>query len=195
MIYSGIGINTYKFNNFPVLATINPGVFIPDKTHIKEEKAEIISVELSLTKPRLTIESEENKAGRGDRLNDAPVIVDIGLGFKEKDDIKIAEELASLLDGKVTCSRPVSSDKGWFPIWVGLSGDKVSPELCFTIGTSGAIQHVIGIRGSKIIVAVNNDENAAIFSQSDYGVLADLYTFIPALIKQITNKSYHLQSR
>ena len=68
----------------------------------------------------------------------------------------------------------MSSDRDWFPEWLGLSGRKIKPELCLTIGVSGAVQHVVGIRDSRVIAAVNNDENAAIFTQADIGVVADL---------------------
>lgn len=193
MIYSGIGINTYKFNKLPVIATVNPGVFKP--AEIENRYAETISIEVNIKEPAVQILGYEDKAGRGERLRDAEVIVDVGLGFKEKEDLHLAEELAQLLGGKITCSRPASSEKGWFPTWVGLSGDKVAPSLCFTVGTSGAIQHVIGIRESKTLVCVNNDENAAIFSQSDYGVLADLYEFLPSLIKSIKSGSYRIISK
>ena len=71
------------------------------------------------------------------------------------------------------------------PDWLGLSGAKIKPELCLTIGISGAVQHVIGIRDSRVIAAVNNDENAAIFSQVDVGVVADLYEFLPVLIERM----------
>ena len=193
MIYSGIGINTYKFRKTPVVLTVNAGAF--EKAQPGEGKTEVIPVEISINTPALTIIGYEEKAGRGEKLRDAPVIVDVGLGFKEQEDLHLARELAELLDGKVTCSRPVSSEKGWFPTWVGLSGDKVAPSVCFTIGTSGAIQHVIGIRESKILVCVNNDENAAIFSQSDYGVLADLYEFLPSLIGKIRSENYQIQKK
>ena len=93
--------------------------------------------------------------------------------------------MADLLDGQLACSRPIASDRDWFPEWLGLSGAKIKPELCLTVGVSGAIQHIVGIRDSRIIAAVNNDEGAAIFAQADYGVVADLYEFVPALIERI----------
>ena len=71
--------------------------------------------------------------------------------------------LADLLDGQLACSRPIASDRDWFPEWLGLSGAKIKPELCLTVGVSGAIQHIVGIRDSRLIAAVNIDEGAAIF--------------------------------
>ena len=81
-------------------------------------------------------------------------------------------------------SRPVSSDRDWLPEWLGLSGAKIKPELCLTLGISGAIQHIVGIRDSRVIAAVNNDEDAAIFTQADIGIVADLYEFLPALMER-----------
>ena len=112
-----------------------------------------------------------------------------GQGVRARDDLALAEELAHLLNGQVACSRPVSSERDWFPEWLGLSGLKLSPDLCITLGISGSIQHMIGIRDSKVIVAVNTDENAGIFAQADYGVHADLYQFVPALIEAIKTRS------
>jgi electron transfer flavoprotein alpha subunit len=99
------------------------------------------------------------------------------------------EELATLLKGQVACTRPVSSDRDWFPEWLGLSGAQLSPELCITVGVSGAIQHMIGIRDSRLIVAVDNDTDSAMLTQVDYGVNVDLYQFIPALIEAIKARS------
>jgi electron transfer flavoprotein alpha subunit len=118
-------------------------------------------------------------------LQDAPVIVDVGQGMRSREDLALAEELARLLNGQVACSRPISSERDWFPEWLGLSGLKLAPDLCITLGISGSIQHMIGIRDSKLIVAINTDENAGIFAQSDYGVQADLYQFVPALTAAI----------
>jgi electron transfer flavoprotein alpha subunit len=107
----------------------------------------------------------------------------------KREDLELAESLASLLGGQVACTRPISSERDWFPEWLGLSGKKLSPDLCITLGVSGAIQHVIGIRDSKIIVAVNKDEGAGIFMQADYGVVADLYEFVPVLIEALRARS------
>jgi electron transfer flavoprotein alpha subunit len=100
--------------------------------------------------------------------------------------------LADLFEGQLACSRPIASDRNWFPEWLGLSGAKIKPEICLTVGVSGAIQHIIGIRDSKLIVSINNDENAAIFSQSDYGVVADLYEILPVLTERLKARGIHL---
>jgi electron transfer flavoprotein alpha subunit len=115
----------------------------------------------------------------------------VGRGVKKIEDLEMLNVLANLLGGQLSCSRPVSSDRDWFPEWLGLSGAKVKPELCLTIGVSGAIQHVVGIRDSRVIACVNNDENAAIFAQADLGVVADLDEFLPVLVQRLQERDAH----
>ncbi len=187
MVFSGQGINTYKIHSQPALATVSPGVF--EAVDGAARDVSVLPLDIEIEEPMLTVVENKEKMAAGRRLEDAPVIVDVGMGVKERTDLKMMEELADLLQGQVACSRPVSSDRDWFPEWLGLSGAQLSPELCITVGISGAIQHMIGIRDSKVIVAVNNDENAGIFMQADYGINMDLYEFIPALIEVIKNRS------
>jgi electron transfer flavoprotein alpha subunit len=85
----------------------------------------------------------------------------------------------------VGCTRPVAADLKWFTEWVGLSGHMVKPKLYIGVGVSGAIQHIAGIKDSKIVVAVNNDPNAPIFNACDYGIVGDLYEVLPELIREI----------
>jgi electron transfer flavoprotein alpha subunit len=134
---------------------------------------------------RLSVIGEHAKPPSGARLQEAKAVVDIGQGMKEPEDFEMARSLADLLDGQLSCSRPVAIGRDWLPDWLGLSGAKVKPELCLTIGISGAIQHVVGIRESRVIAAVNNDETAAIFTQADIGVVADLHEFLPVLIERL----------
>jgi electron transfer flavoprotein alpha subunit len=134
------------------------------------------------------VTGERAKSVTGTRLHEANAVVDVGRGVKSLEDLAVARTLAGLLDAQLGCSRPVSSDRDWLPEWLGLSGAKVGPELCLTLGVSGAVQHVVGIRDSRVIAAVNNDENAAIFSQSDIGVVADLNEFSPVLIERLGSR-------
>jgi electron transfer flavoprotein alpha subunit len=143
------------------------------------------SLELGEAIAQLTVIGERPKSAGGPRLEEAKAIVDIGRGVKRLEDLEMIRQLADLLGGQLSCSRPVSSDRDWLPEWLGLSGAKVKPELCVTLGVSGAIQHVVGIRESRVIAAVNNDEEAAIFAQADVGVVADLDEFLPILIERL----------
>jgi len=131
------------------------------------------------------------KTAKGVKLADAPIIVSFGRGVRKKEDMAMLEQFAQMVGGVIGCSRPIAEDLRWLPEeqYVGLSGQKVSPKLYFAFGISGQIQHLTGIRNSRIIVAVNNDPKAPIFEFSDYGVVADLYQIIPALndaVKQLS---------
>lgn len=192
MIFSGVGKSTYRIHTTPAVATVAPGVFAPSPNDNSSEPlsnddaaADIVFIAATIREPAMRVVARKGKMSAGRRLEDARAIVDVGQGLEKKEDLELAEILASLLGGQVACTRPISSERDWFPEWLGLSGKKLSPDLCVTLGVSGAIQHVIGIRDSKIIVAINNDEGAGIFMQADYGVVADLYAFVPALTEAI----------
>jgi electron transfer flavoprotein alpha subunit len=115
-------------------------------------------------------------------LSAAPIIVSVGRGIGEQENIGIIEELASALGAELAASRPIC-DNGWLPMerQVGSSGQTVSPKLYLAIGISGAIQHLVGMKGSKTVIAINKDENAPIFEVADFGVAGDLFDIVPAL--------------
>lgn len=127
------------------------------------------------------LEIFEGVKGKVD-LTKAEVIVSVGRGIKEKDKMPIVEELAKVLGGELAASRPVCDD-GWLPIdrQIGSSGQTVSPKLYVAVGISGAIQHIVGMKGSRTIVAINKDERAPIFDLADYGIVGDLFEVVPAL--------------
>ncbi len=183
MLYAGSGLTTYQFRPGLAVITAAAGVFAP----LQDAGRAGSQVTLALAEPqaRVTVTGSRAKATGGFNLENAHIVLDVGQGVRQREDLALVETIAGLLDGQVGCSRPVSSDRDWFPDWLGLSGKKVKPELCLCLGVSGAIQHIVGIRNSQIIAAVNNDEGAAIFNQADYGVVADLYEFLPALAERI----------
>jgi electron transfer flavoprotein alpha subunit len=115
-------------------------------------------------------------------LTSAPLIVAVGRGIKEKDNLPLVEELAAAMGAELAASRPIC-DSGWVPMerQVGSSGQSVSPKVYIAVGISGAIQHLVGMKGSKAVVAINKDENAPIFEVSDYGIVGDLFEVVPAL--------------
>ena len=120
-------------------------------------------------------------------ISQAEVLVSVGRGIKDKDNIEIAERLASALGGVLACSRPVV-DNGWLPAehQVGLSGKTVKPKLYLALGISGAFQHAVGMKGSKMIIAVNKDAGAPIFRVADYGIVDDIFKVVPLLAQKIT---------
>lgn len=119
-------------------------------------------------------------------ITQAEVLVSVGRGIKDKGNIEIAEELAKVLGGVVACSRPVV-DYGWLPPGrqVGLSGKTVKSKLYLALGISGAFQHTVGLRGSKMIIAINKDAKAPIFTVADYGIVDDIFKVVPILTQRI----------
>lgn len=182
-LYAGVGLATYRFSRSMTVLTAAPGVF--EARELEGREAHARSVVIVAEASQIKLVGEGAKATGATRLQEAKAVVDIGRGVKVIEDLETVRSLASVLDAQLSCSRPVSSDRDWLPEWLGLSGAKVKPQLCLTIGISGAVQHMVGIRGSRVIAAVNNDENAAVFGQADIGVVADLNEFLPVLIERL----------
>jgi electron transfer flavoprotein alpha subunit len=183
MLYGGAGLAKYRFTRSMTLLTVAPGAFEAKELEGRSARVETLAIPAGVS--GVTVLGDRPKVKDGARLEDAPAVVDIGQGVKELKDLEMVRGLAGLLNAQLGCSRPVSSDRDWLPEWLGLSGAKVKPQLCLTIGISGAIQHMVGIRESRVIAAVNNDENAAIFMQADIGIVADLYDFLPILTERL----------
>ena len=119
-------------------------------------------------------------------MSAAQIIVAVGRGIREAENIPIVEKLAAALGAELAASRPIC-DAGWLPMerQVGSSGQTVSPKLYLAVGISGAIQHVVGMKGSQCIVAINKDPEAPIFEVADYGIVGDLFEVVPALTEAV----------
>lgn len=183
IVYGGNGVAVQAFRTKPQIVTVPPRTF--EKPKPSERKAEVVNVEAKVEEQKVAVLEvkpvEEAKA----RIEEARVVVCGGRGVNKKEDFKMFEELASLLGGQVGATRPLAEDRKWFSEWVGLSGKKVKPELYLGCGISGMIQHIAGIRDSKVIVAINKDPEAPIFEVADYAVVGDVYQIIPALIEAL----------
>jgi electron transfer flavoprotein alpha subunit len=119
-------------------------------------------------------------------LTQSPILVSVGRGIKAPENIQLAEKLAKAMGGEICASRPIC-DEGWLPMdrQIGSSGQTVAPKLYFALGISGAIQHVVGMKGARTIAAINKDQNAPIFEIADYGVVGDLFEIVPALVEEL----------
>ena len=190
VVYSGNAIAVEQFNSKPNIVTIPSNVFEPLKKN-DSRKGDIIKKKYDVKKSASKIvKIQELKTG-GVNVEKAEIIVSCGRGFKNKDDIKMVQELADVLKGKtVGCSRPIAADLKWLSEdhWIGLSGHKVKPKLYIAAGISGQIQHIAGMRDSGVIVAINKDPEALIFKSADYGIVGDLYQVLPKLTEAIKAK-------
>lgn len=170
----------------PCFVSVQAGTF-------RAEAVEAGTATVGSFTPQLEASQIRNKPGEPFReaaqtvdLSAAPVIVSVGRGIGEQENISIVEELAAALGAELAASRPIC-DNGWLPMerQVGSSGQTVSPKLYLAVGISGAIQHLVGMKGSKTVIAINKDENAPIFEVADYGVIGDLFEVVPALTKAV----------
>ncbi len=127
---------------------------------------------------------------QGVDLNTANVVVGVGLGFDKKEDLSLADDLAAVMDGAVGCTRPVADDKEWLPAeqYIGISGVYIHPDIYFAVGISGQIQHVVGVRDSKVVVAINKSDSAPIMKAADYGIVGDLYDILPVLTDKVRDR-------
>jgi electron transfer flavoprotein alpha subunit len=147
--------------------------------------ADVVPVDVAIDESRVgsKVTGYEEVAGGEVDITEADVLVSIGRGIEEEDNLPLVEELADALDATLSASRPVV-DSGWLPKdrQVGQSGKVVTPDVYIAIGISGAVQHVAGMKGSDTIVAINTDPNAPIFDIADYGIVDDLFDVVPALV-------------
>jgi electron transfer flavoprotein alpha subunit len=135
---------------------------------------------------RQVAEPPFREAARAVDLTAADIIVSVGRGIKEKENIPIVEALAQALGAELAASRPIC-DAGWLPMdrQVGSSGQTVSPKVYVAVGISGAIQHLVGMKGAKTVVAINKDPDAPIFEVAHYGIVGDLFEVVPALVEEL----------
>jgi electron transfer flavoprotein alpha subunit len=147
--------------------------------------ADVVPVDVAIDESRVgsKVTGYEEVGGGEVDITEADVLVSIGRGIEEEDNLPLVEELADALDATISASRPVV-DSGWLPKdrQVGQSGKVVTPDVYIAIGISGAVQHVAGMKGSDTIVAINTDPNAPIFDIADYGIVDDLFDVVPALV-------------
>jgi electron transfer flavoprotein alpha subunit len=184
--YGGSTISYEQGTGTPTIVTVPPRTF--EKMELGEVYGEIVELVYETSEPRIKVIERRDKQKSEADLENADIIISAGRGFKEKEDIKILEELSKVLGAQMGCSRPISADLGWMDDWVGISGRKVKPSLYIACGISGTIQHIAGIRDSKIIVAINKEEGAGIHKISDYSIIGDIYEVLPALVKVLKEK-------
>ena len=169
----------------PLFATFQSGAFRPDQV-VKGSGAAVQEISVDIGEVRMKPEAPFQEVKQAVDLSRADVIVAVGRGIKNKDNIALAEKLAEVLGGDLAASRPIC-DAEWLPIdrQIGSSGQTVAPKLYIALGISGAIQHLVGMKNSQTIVAINKDPEAPIFDIADYGIVGDLFEALPVLTEEI----------
>ena len=170
----------------PWLTSAQAGAYRADKVVTGSASVEKFAPELSAAAIRTKPLELFRESQRAVDLTAAEIIVSVGRGIKEAENIPVVQKLAEALGAELAASRPIC-DNGWLPMerQVGSSGQTVSPKLYLAVGISGAIQHLVGMKGSKTIVAINKDPEAPIFEVADYGIVGDLFQIVPALVEEI----------
>ena len=168
------------------LVSFQSATFSTDDLRSGSSEIKKIDIEIDETQIKNTYEEPFQESAGGVDLTSADIIVSVGRGIGEADNISIAKDLALALGGQLSSSRPVV-DAGWLSPdhQVGSSGQSVSPKLYLALGISGAIQHVVGMKGSKNIVAINKDPEAPIFEIANYGIVGDIFEIVPKLIESL----------
>ena len=173
----------------PNFASLQAGAYRADQVTAGSASIEKFAPEIAAGDIRSRPQELFRESQRAVDLGAAEIIVSVGRGIKEAENIALVQQLADALGAELAASRPIC-DAGWLPMerQVGSSGQTVAPKLYLAVGISGAIQHLVGMKGSRIIVAINKDANAPIFEVADYGIVGDLFQVVPELIAALKGK-------
>jgi len=170
----------------PWFVTFQNGAFRGDKAEAGTAPVETVNLEIAEGVIRNKPQEVFKEAKQAVDLTQAEIIVAVGRGIKEQKNIDIAKQLADALGGELAASRPIC-DSGWLPMdrQIGSSGQTVAPKLYLALGISGAIQHIVGMKGARTIIAVNKDSDAPIFEIADYAVVGNLFDVVPPLVEEV----------
>lgn len=184
--YGGKTVGTIHVDATPAVVTTRPTEWQPT-TEPGDATVEAVDVDIDDSAIKTDVTGYEEVVGGDIDITDADVIVSIGRGIEEEENLHIVEELANALGATLAASRPIV-DNGWLPKnrQVGQSGKVVTPEIYIAIGISGATQHIAGMKGADTIVAINDDPSAPIFEIADYGIVNDLFDVIPQLTESFS---------
>jgi len=172
--------------NGPCFVSVQSGAFRAEKAAAGAAAVETFTPTLEAAQIRTKPGEPFRGSAQTVDLGSAQFIVSVGRGIKDAENLPLVQELATALGAELAASRPIC-DNGWLPIerQVGSSGQTVSPKLYLAVGISGAIQHLVGMKGSQCVVAINKDPDAPIFEVADYGIVGDLFEVVPALIEAV----------
>jgi electron transfer flavoprotein alpha subunit len=176
-VHGGIASRTERVTGGPAVLTVPPtgSVVAGDPVAVEEVAAPAA--------PGVRVREQRASGRAAVDLGGARTVVGIGRGLRAREDLAVVERLAAALGGEVACSRPLAEGHDWLTKdrYIGISGQHVAPDLYVAAGISGQVQHMVGVAGAKVVVAINSDPDAPIFAQCDHGVVGDLYAVLPAL--------------
>ena len=183
-VYGGRFVSRQLLRTGPRIVTVPPKRF-PRASKVAETHGSVSEIFVAVPPPRLQTVSVNERSRSQVDITEAEVIVCAGRGVKKMEDLQLLAQLAKLLGGVLAGSRPLTGDADWMPVdrRIGLSGQTVKPNLYIAVGISGQIEHIVGMKGARTVVAINNDAKAPIHGEADYSVIADLYEVVPALIE------------
>jgi electron transfer flavoprotein alpha subunit len=172
--------------------SVQAGSFRGDAVQTGTAEVKTFAPKLDVGKIRTRPSEAFREAAQTVDLSAAPLIVSVGRGIGDQENLALIEDLAGALGAELAASRPIC-DAGWLPMerQVGSSGQTVAPKLYLAVGISGAIQHLVGMKGAKTVIAINKDADAPIFEVADIGIVGDLFEIVPALTKAIRGAAKH----
>ena len=174
----------------PCFVSLQAGAWRADSLRAGSAAVEVFTPALEAAQIRSKPRERFRESARSVDLSTAPLIVSVGRGIKDSENLPMIERLAAVLGAQLAASRPIC-DNGWLPMerQVGSSGQTVAPKAYFAIGISGAIQHLVGMKGAKTVIAINRDPEAPIFEIADYGIVGDLFEIVPALTEALAKEA------
>ena len=177
LVYGGAAVRCESSAADTTVVVLAPGSF----EDLKGEAAEKESVDFAA--PAHPAKFVERREKQGETVNLSAAKRGIGRGLAKQEDLEMVYAFAAKLGAEVGCSRPIAQGENWMAIsrYIGVSGVMLKPDIYVALGISGQVQHTVGVRDAKIIIAVNKDKNAPIFKQCDYGIVGDIYKVVPAL--------------
>jgi electron transfer flavoprotein alpha subunit len=183
LYFGGIALRVQQAGAGLAIYTVGTGVFDERSSAETLRTAEIEQVPFVEPKKPLKVVASEPIVRQGKDLKESSVVIAVGRGFAEENELNMARELAVKLDAGLGCSRPLAEGSNWMPreTYIGVSGQMLTPDVYIGVGISGQMQHMVGVNGARTIIAINKDTNAPIFKQADIGIVGDLKTILPAL--------------
>ncbi|NLB18626.1 MAG: electron transfer flavoprotein subunit alpha/FixB family protein [Syntrophomonadaceae bacterium] len=180
MMYGGMVQQKEILNGFGVV-TVPAGKF-----YSVTGNAEVISMNVQADR-RVSLVETAPIVRQGVDLTQADKVVCVGMGLDKEEDLQMARDLAEAIGAEIACTRGMAEERHWLPVelYIGISGAVIKPKLYISLGVSGQIQHVFGIRDSQIIVGIDANERAPIFKAADYGIIGDLYEVVPLLTEAL----------